>query len=822
MPVVSGSGPTQQTTSVPSQDLDDGLLGLVGVAFDKSTVPMVLLDDARVVRCANLSATALLNRTRLIGRSADELFCPNTGPRPDLIGMQRTADRPEGAQAWATVVSESGKRSVVMMRWHRVFRPSNVTPPADTAASRPPGTRYHLVLLLDITPTFWHFAADLPPQFSAFLLDKDLRIVHVVGRHTGSGRYDGNGLPGRLVSDIVPIPALQALEEGLRAALAGNLSNFDYASPIDAATYQVTARPVATDGGDILGVIAVFEDVTVDRVRRNMLEQVHQLSRLGSCWYSLAQGWVFGKDLLSLVGLDSATEMLAVMDLLVVPEDRERARAEYRQVLKAGGQATVHYRLKHGKTGEVRHMSGAIDASVDGGGTLTRAILTLADVTESVQAETMKAAAAQARTVLMRRISDALTMTTSDSWQVMQSIADVVAAALGDCAVLRVLTADGRAVETEMVSAADDTTGLAARVAQCLLDPIRSGGPGIGDAPPVAGADELWSSIDNPSWKGDFEKRMGFDVHERIHHFISAPIRHEGDLLGFLRVFRFDRESPYQAGDDDVLQILADRIGAAIAERRVRELLAEQTSRSRLIADRLTELTAEQRELLEQLAGVEERERTLLAEAIHDGPMQTIVAVMMRMENFSILGSPLELPEVEQLVDTLETSVQRLRTLIIALTAPDLRGGLKNALQTLAEGIFIGTDTLFVTSGPAHVDLSPLRKGNAHRILREALVNVRKHAQAKRVAIELEQSDGQVVARIIDDGVGAVGFDAGAGHLGMSTMRARAGAEGGQLEVESTPGLGTRVTLVLPINKPSEMADTTAGDGHLAGDGGAP
>lgn len=51
---------------------------------------------------------------------------------------------------------------------------------------------------------------------------------------------------------------------------------------------------------------------------------------------------------------------------------------------------------------------------------------------------------------------------------------------------------------------------------------------------------------------------------------------------------------------------------------------------------------------------------------------------------------------------------------------------------------------------------------------------------------------------LTDDGVGSASLDAGAGHLGMATMRARAEAEGGTLHIESVPGLGTVVTLTLP------------------------
>ena len=121
-----------------------------------------------------------------------------------------------------------------------------------------------------------------------------------------------------------------------------------------------------------------------------------------------------------------------------------------------------------------------------------------------------------------------------------------------------------------------------------------------------------------------------------IQHFISAAVRHDGVVLGYLRVYRAARDRPYQVGDDDLIQVLADRIGYVIAESRVRQQLEQQRTEHQAVADRLQELTTEQRELLEQLADVEERERTLLAEAIHDGPMQLVVAVMMCLENSSI------------------------------------------------------------------------------------------------------------------------------------------------------------------------------------------
>jgi two-component system sensor histidine kinase UhpB len=86
----------------------------------------------------------------------------------------------------------------------------------------------------------------------------------------------------------------------------------------------------------------------------------------------------------------------------------------------------------------------------------------------------------------------------------------------------------------------------------------------------------------------------------------------------------------------------------------------------------------------------------------------------------------------------------------------------------------------------------------AHRILREALVNTGKHAQARHVELELTENGTALIARLTADRVGAASLDAGPGHLGMATMWARAAAEGATLNITSTPGTGTTVMLALP------------------------
>jgi signal transduction histidine kinase len=88
-----------------------------------------------------------------------------------------------------------------------------------------------------------------------------------------------------------------------------------------------------------------------------------------------------------------------------------------------------------------------------------------------------------------------------------------------------------------------------------------------------------------------------------------------------------------------------------------------------------------------------------------------------------------------------------------------------------------------------------------YRIAQEALTNVRKHAQARRVEILLDSREGGVFVRVRDDGRGfaaPVEPDPGPGHLGLSAMRERAEMADGWCRVASLPEDGTTVEYWIP------------------------
>jgi signal transduction histidine kinase len=93
-------------------------------------------------------------------------------------------------------------------------------------------------------------------------------------------------------------------------------------------------------------------------------------------------------------------------------------------------------------------------------------------------------------------------------------------------------------------------------------------------------------------------------------------------------------------------------------------------------------------------------------------------------------------------------------------------------------------------------------EANLYRLAQEALHNVYKHARATHVSVLLERRDHRIVLMVEDDGRGFAIDDASpeaVPSLGLVSMRERAALVGGELNIESTPGFGTTVTVRVPI-----------------------
>ncbi len=213
----------------------------------------------------------------------------------------------------------------------------------------------------------------------------------------------------------------------------------------------------------------------------------------------------------------------------------------------------------------------------------------------------------------------------------------------------------------------------------------------------------------------------------------------------------------------------------------------------------------------QRIINADEDARKELARDLHDGPTQTIAAIAMRL-NFirSLLKRDPEqaLIELEKAEDLAKKTSKDIRGMLFTLRPLVLETqGLSKALETVMQKLREADGLSVRLVGGQYGDmLSEQAQSVVFPILEEALGNARKYAKATLVDIRMWHEDRLFVARVQDDGVG---FDveevnqgySTRGSLGLLNMQERAERIDGSLRLESEPGKGTKVTLVVPLNK---------------------
>jgi signal transduction histidine kinase len=205
-------------------------------------------------------------------------------------------------------------------------------------------------------------------------------------------------------------------------------------------------------------------------------------------------------------------------------------------------------------------------------------------------------------------------------------------------------------------------------------------------------------------------------------------------------------------------------------------------------------------------------ERQRLSGEIHDTVAQGFTSIIMLLQAADADVGREPAAAREHLALALQTARENLaeaRALVAALAPAGLEpGALDGALRRLTAAVpgHLGPPASFEVTGQA-VPLPRPAEVMLLRVGQEALANVRQHAQARHVQVRLRYGAGQVGLEVTDDGAG---FDPGqpGGGYGLPGMRARAGEAGGRLEVRSSPGSGTTVSVVVPLDAPGAQAGT--------------
>lgn len=206
------------------------------------------------------------------------------------------------------------------------------------------------------------------------------------------------------------------------------------------------------------------------------------------------------------------------------------------------------------------------------------------------------------------------------------------------------------------------------------------------------------------------------------------------------------------------------------------------------------------------------RERTHLANELHDSLAQTIAGLRFRVRALDDVLRQRDWQAAWEQMKTLENLLAEanaeLLSLIRYFRAPIDPGGLRPAIQAVVERFRSQSGiALFFQDQWGEVEIPEKWQLEIVRIIQEALTNIRKHSRARNARVLLGvHREGRYTALVEDDGDGFVAADSAdsatpadsAARIGLSVMAQRAQSIGADFQIDSEPGEGTRILLSFP------------------------
>ncbi len=313
---------------------------------------------------------------------------------------------------------------------------------------------------------------------------------------------------------------------------------------------------------------------------------------------------------------------------------------------------------------------------------------------------------------------------------------------------------------------------------------------------PLSGSIEARAFFGNTikTAQASHDERIAFMTPEPDASYILVPVNPTGSPRGMLYV---ETDAPgfvMAERDLEILASYADTVGMALENTRLyREVMAKRRMMDQLMS---------------RVNTAHEEERARIARELHDSVAQSLLKIIYAAGfalDFLKEDPRLAVDEVEEVQQRAKDCLRELREIMANLrpTSLDILG-LRETITRYAEqfeeeyAISTSVDLKGLESIPTSVELA------IFRILQEELTNVRKHSNAESVKIRSETSQGDLLLSVEDDGIGfdqemlTAELDSGE-HLGLMAIRERAELLGGQLVINSMPGMGTTITVRIPM-----------------------
>lgn len=338
----------------------------------------------------------------------------------------------------------------------------------------------------------------------------------------------------------------------------------------------------------------------------------------------------------------------------------------------------------------------------------------------------------------------------------------------------------------------------------CSMTNARYGALGVLDEPGVALADFITVGLDPaekaaigslPTGKGvlgllisdatprriaelgSHAESAGFPAnHPPMTSFLGVPIKVRDEVYGNLYLTDKIGWTEFTADDEALIMVLALAAGVAIENARLHQRVQE-------------------------VAVYEERDR--LARDLHDTVIQRLFAVGLTLQSIAAQpSSGLSKERLTSAIADIDDTIRQVRTSIFELGTDDLNRGVRTAVLALLEdlkqvtgfAVHAGFDGPVDTAVPATVSEHLLA------VIREAVTNIGRHADATWASVTVRVSDGRCTVEIADDGRGIDRSTPGSG-LGLGNMGRRAEKLRGRFEIGDRPSGGTLLIWDVPLHQ---------------------
>lgn len=247
---------------------------------------------------------------------------------------------------------------------------------------------------------------------------------------------------------------------------------------------------------------------------------------------------------------------------------------------------------------------------------------------------------------------------------------------------------------------------------------------------------------------------------------------------------------------------------------KLKQEISERTQAERDLRDLYERLQGSHlalRMLSRRLMEVQEEERHRIARELHDEIGQALTAAKINIQQaMHALGGPAAGAHLEESVSLMDRTLQQVRNLALDLRpsllddlglVPTLKWLVERHAQASEIAIRFDFDQLGTRALP-EIELA------CYRVAQEALTNAIRHGRATQTAVELRKHGQTLELTVSDDGVG---FDPDdmliqareGGSIGLLGMKERVTLVEGQVEIQSTPGQGTRIRARFPLRAPT-------------------